>query len=219
MKGSVKLFIASMFVFACALGFFAGALCFNNKAPAPCEKGMMMPPPPPGFEGKGPHMGPPPGFHGPRHGGPEMGERHQGGRGPKVAPEFLDSLLQVTAEQKELIQKQRATSDSTTKAIRKQRQEAEKQLREAMEAGNADQINAAKASVLASQSAMLDQRVNSYNALAGILSKEQMEKFRAFHNENMKNVHEGPHGPKGHGPKHGPKPGHEGFPPPPPQHK
>lgn len=192
MKGSVKLFIASMIVFACALGFFAGALCFNHKAP--CEKSMMMPPPPPG----GPGMGHENGFRGPR--------------APKASPEYLDSLLQVTPEQKALLAQQKASMDSTSKAIGKQRRDAEKMLREALDSNNDEQINAAKAAISAAQSAMLDHRVNNHKQLVSILSAEQMEKFRAFHKENMKKGafghHKGPHGPKG------PKPGQV---PPPPQ--
>lgn len=169
MKTSVKLFIASIVVFACAVGFFAGSLCFGPKGP--CSKGMM---PPPGFEGKGPH----------------------GHRGFKVSPEHLDSLLQVTAEQKVLIEKQRTAMDSAMKAARQQKQEADKQLRDAMENGDAEKLKAAKASVLAAQSLQLDLRVQGYTELSNILSKEQMEKFRAFHKENM----EKKHGPKGHKP-------------------
>lgn len=192
MKGSVKLFIASMIVFACALGFFAGALCFNHKAP--CEKSMMMPPPPPGS----PDMG--------------HGEGPRGHKVPKVSPEYLDSLLQVTPEQKALLAQQKASMDSTSKAIGKQRRDAEKMLREALDSNNDEQINAAKAAISAAQSAMLDHRVNNHKQLVSILSAEQMEKFRAFHKENMKKGafghHKGPHGPKG------PKPGQV---PPPPQ--
>lgn len=187
MKGTVKLFIASMIVFAGALGFFAGALCFSHKAP--CEKSMMMPPPPPGEPGASHSKGP----HGPKI--------------PKVSPEYLDSLLQVTPEQKTLLAQQKAAMDSTSKAIGKQRRDAEKMLREALDSNNDEQINTAKAAISAAQSAMLDHRVNNHKQLASILSAEQMEKFRAFHKENMK---------KGaHGHHKGPKPGQ--VPPPPPQ--
>lgn len=200
MKTSVKLFIASIVVFACAVGFFAGSLCFGPKGP--CSKGMM-PPPPPGFEGQmpagfdgkmpppppgmKPGMMPPPGFE---------GKGPHGHRGFKVSPEHLDSLLQVTAEQKVLIEKQRTAMDSAMKAARQQKQEADKQLRDAMENGDAEKLKAAKASVLAAQSLQLDLRVQGYTELSNILSKEQMEKFRAFHKENM----EKKHGPKGHKP-------------------
>ncbi len=174
MNKSVKLFIASMVVFACALGFFAGALCFNQKNS--CSKeGVMAPPPPP--------------MHGP-------GMRHvNSGDAPRVSPEVLDSILQVTAEQKEQIRKQRVETDSIVKVVREQRKNAEKQLRAALDAGDMEQINTAKAAVAAAQTAMLDQRVKGYLGLAEILSKEQMEQFRAFHKEQTKK--------RPHGPRHG----------------
>lgn len=208
MKTSVKLFIASIVVFACALGFFAGSLCFGPKGP--CSKGMM-PPPPPGFEGQmpagfdgkmpppppgmKPGMMPPPDVEGKGPHGPKGPEGFQGRRGHKVSPEHLDSLLQVTAEQKVLIEKQRATMDSAMKVARQQKQDADKQLRDAMESGDAEKLKAAKASVLAAQSLQLDLRVQGYTELSNILTKEQMEKFRAFHKENMDKKH-GPKGPK-----------------------
>jgi len=201
MKGSVKLFIASLIVFACALGFFAGSLCFGPKGP--CNKGMM-PPPPPGFEmGMKPGQMPPPGFDGK---GPQGHEGFQGRRNQKVAPEYLDSLLQVTAEQKAKIEVQRTAMDSSVKAARQQKKDADKQLREAMEKGDMEQIKTAKANILAAQSLLLDLRVQGFVDLSQILTKEQMEKFRAFNEEQQKKNSERK-GPKGN------------MPPPPPQHK
>ena len=185
MNKSVKLFIASMVVFACALGFFAGALCFNQRGT--CPKGMMMaPPPPPPMEGYGKH-------------------HTKSVDAPRVAPEVLDSILQVTPEQKEAIRKHRAETDSMVKEIRGQRKAAEKQLREALDSGDREQIAVAKAAVQAAQSAMLDQRIQGYLSLSETLSKEQMEKFREFHRIQQKN--------RSHGPRHGKpgmKPPHEG---------
>lgn len=184
MKGSVKLFIASIVVLACALGFFAGSLCFGGPK-GHYNKGMMPPPPPPGFE-----MGKP---------GPDQDMDHSiyNRRGPKVAPEYLGSILQVTPEQKAKLSQQRSVTDSTVKAIRQQRRDAEKQLREALDSGDAAKIQAAKANILAAQEAMLDQRIKGFSSLSEILSKEQIEKFQAFHKEQMKKAHGNHKGPKG----------------------
>lgn len=185
MNGSVKLFIASLIVFAASVGFFAGSFC--NK---PCPKGPMamegMNPPTHKFDGKGPHefgKGPRGDFKGPSH-------------------EVIDSLLQVTPEQKAALEKNRTETDSAFKELRKNKFEAEKALGEALETEDSAAIESAKTKVLDAQMALLDHRINSVAALGKILTKEQREKFRAFHKENMKKFkhHKGPHG-KFNGPK------------------
>lgn len=182
MNGSVKLFVASLIVFAASVGFFAGSFC--NR---PCPKGPMAVeganPPPPKFDGKAPH---------------EFGKGPRGDfKGP--SPEVIDSLLQVTPEQKAALEKNRAETDSAFKELRKNKFEAEKALGEALESEDSAAIETAKAKVLEADKALLDHRVNSVAALGKILNKEQREKFRAFHKENMKKFkhHKGPKGFKG----------------------
>lgn len=181
MNKSVKLFIASLIVFAASVGFFAGSFC--NK---PCSQNSMAVEgsnPPPKFDGKGPH---------------EFGKGPRGDfKGP--SPEVIDSLLQVTPEQKTALEKNRAETDSTFRALRKQKFEAEKALGEALESDDAVAIENAKAKVLEANKALLDHRINSVAALGKILSKEQREKFRSFHKENMKKFkhRKGPMGPNG----------------------
>jgi len=226
MKGSVKLFIASLIVLAAAAGFFAGSICFrpcpfkgpvamDGKFPPPppgMKPGMMPPPgfdgknPPPGFDGKNP----PPGFDGPGPKGPhgEFGKSPEGPDMKGPAPEMMDSLLQITADQKVTLDKNRISVEETMKELRKNKFEAEKALGEALDSEDANAIETAKAKVLAADKALLDHRINSINELNKILTKEQREKFRAFHKENMNMFkghkgHKGPKGPHGH---KGPKP-------------
>ena len=193
MKG-VKLFTASLAVLALALGFFLGNFCSKgcpccNKAEmscckkmeGPCPRQGMTPPPPPGdFKGPGPHGD----FKGPKF-------KH------KMDPAIIDSMMQVTPEQKAALDEKRAKGDSIFKELRKNKHEAEKALGEALENNDAAAIEAAKAQVLDADKALLEHRINGVAALASILSKEQLDKFNQFHKEQMKKFREHKHGPKG----------------------
>lgn len=178
MNGSKILMVVSI-VLACGLGFFAGAY-FTKTCPmkANCEKNMM-PPPPPGFDGKGPH-----------------GPKGPMGHGPKGFDfEKIDSLLQVTPEQKTALEKQREDMKAGFKKLREEKMEAEKALKEALDGGDPEQINTAKNKVLEAQKAMMDLRIEGATGLAKILSKDQMEKMKAFHKEQQekfRNHHPGP---------------------------
>ena len=105
-----KLFAASLVVLALTLGFFLGnicgkcSMCCCNKAETvQCPRQGMMPPPPPG----GPHH--PGDFrdgHGPNgpHGDFHKGPRFKG----KMDPAVIDSVLEVTPEQKAALEANRA---------------------------------------------------------------------------------------------------------------
>jgi Spy/CpxP family protein refolding chaperone len=128
-------------------------------------------------------------------------------------PAAMDSLLQVTPEQKAAIEASRAKGDSIFRELRKQKHEAEKALGAALESKDEANIDAAKALVLEADKALLEHRINGMQALAGILTAEQLEKFNAFHKEQMKNFRER----MKNGPHRGPHGSHEhGNPPPPP---
>lgn len=180
MKGHVKFFIASLIIFAASIGFFAGSFCNKPclRADKVTEHSMM----PPKFEERGHHGDFKPGKFG----------KGPGHKGP--SPEVMDSLLQITPEQKIALEKNRAEVDSTNKILRSQKFEAEKELGQALDSENAEAIEAAKSKVIEAQKALLDHRINSMAALNKILTKEQREKFRAFHKENMKKFkkHMGP---------------------------
>ena len=209
MKGA-KLFTASLAVLALALGFFLGNFCGKScpccskgemtcckKMEGPCPRQGMMPPPPGDFKGPGPHGD----FKGP---GPKF--KH------KMDPAVIDSMMQVTPEQKAALDEKRAKGDSIFKDLRKNKHEAEKALGEALEKNDPASIEAAKALVLDADKALLEHRINGVAALAKILTKEQMDTFNQFHKEQMKKFREHKHGPKG--PHEGP---HGNPPPPPPQ--
>lgn len=183
MKGSAKLLIASFIILACSIGFFAGAISFGcNKVPMPCEKGMMTPPH--GDFSKKHHAKAP---HGPKDFKPNFAE--------------LDSILQVTPEQKAALDQQRTSMDSSFKVLRKQKMEAEKMLKEALDSENLEQIKTAKANILAANEALLNQRIEGAENLSKILSKEQMAKFHEFQKEKFQKFHKGPHD-REHSPRH-----------------
>ena len=168
MKGSAKLLIASIIIFACSIGFFAGALCFGCKG-MPCMNGnppcMQKMMPPPGMPGmKGSHGDKGPWAH-------KKGFRH----------DMMDSILQVTPEQKTALEKHRQQMDSSFKALNGQKMAAEKELREALDNGAAEQIDAAKAKILSAQEALLAARVEGVKNLKTILTEEQQAKFKEFH--------------------------------------
>ena len=190
-----KLFAASIAVLALALGFFLGNLniggCCCQKAEmscskkgAPCEHSAMNAPCEHGNHHMGEHKGPHGDFKGP-------GPRFKG----KMDFAEMDSLLQVTPEQKAAIEASRTKGDSLFKDLRKNKHEAEKALGEALESGDKNAIETAKAKVLDADRALLEHRINGVQTLAGILSKEQMKKFREFR-KGPKGPHEehGPHG-------------------------
>jgi hypothetical protein len=194
MKGA-KLFTASLAVLALALGFFLGSFCGKScpccnkgemtcckKMEGPCPRQGMMPPPPPG----GPHhpgdFDKGPGSHDGFHGGHKF--KH------KMDPVVIDSLLQVTPEQKAALDESRAKGDSIFKDLRKQKHEAEKALGQALESRDAASIDDAKAKVLDADKALLEHRINGMQALAKILNSEQLEKFNQFHKEQMKKFKE-----------------------------
>ena len=233
-----KLFAASIAILALALGFFLGTLkggcCCSGmgmsccKKGAPCEHSAMNAPCdctkglPCSCEKNGqPCHCPNCAKHG--HKGSHEGPHGDFNKGPKFkGPNFevIDSLLQVTPEQKAAIEESRVKGDSVFKELRKQKHEAEKALGEALESRDAASIDAAKAKVLEADKALLEHRINGMAALGKILTAEQLEKFNAFHKEQMKNFKErmknGPKGPGPHG-EHGPHGGHNhGNPPPPP---
>lgn len=230
-----KLFAASIAILALALGFFlgnlhiAGGCCCQKaemscckKGSMPCEHSAMHAPGAPCDCVKGQpcscekngqpchcpncakhgHDG-----HGPK--GDFKGHGPKGFNGPNF--EMIDSLLQVTPEQKAALEANRAKGDSIFKELRKQKHEAEKTLGAALESKDAESIETAKAKVLDADKALLEHRINGMAALGKILTAEQFEKFTAFHKEQMKKFHERRKGPKG--PHEGP---HHGNPPPPP---
>ena len=183
-----KLFAASLVVFALTLGFFLGNICGKSdcccnkaemacckKMEGPCPRQGMMPPPPPGS--KGPH-----GHHGDFHKGPNF-KGH-------MNPEVIDSLLQVTPEQKAALDANRAKGDSIFRELRTQKHDAEKALGEALEKNDAAAIEAAKAKVLDADRSLLEHRINGVAALGKVLSQEQLEKFNKFRKEQMKKFRE-----------------------------
>ena len=198
-----KLFAASIAILALALGFFLGTLkggcCCSGM---PCCKKMEGPCPRSAMNAPGaPH------HPGEMRGGPRgdfKGPAPKDFKGP-MNPEAIDSLLQVTPEQKAALEASRVKGDSIFKDLRAQKHHAEKALGAALESGDQKAIDVAKAQVLEADRSLLEHRINGVAGLAKILSKEQLDKFNAFHKEQMKmfkdRMMKGPH----HGPHGGPQ--------------
>ncbi len=186
---ATKLFTASIVVLALALGFCLGTLygqggtCCNGSEISCCKKGGMP------CEHDAMNAPDAPRLHGDRH---REEHRAQGdfGKAPdfkhRASPAFIDSILQVMPEQKAKLEENRTRGDSLFKEIRAQKHEAEKALGAALESGDADSIEAAKAKVLEADKAMLEHRINGVAGLANILTKEQLDKFNRFNREQMK---------------------------------
>jgi len=225
MKDSTKIFIASLIIFACSIGFFLGAFTFgggNALCPSKaatccskqldcCKKNMDC------CKKKGP-CGPDCTCPKCKRHGEEFGEgpHHKGDHFRddfrkdkkfdkkfdfKKGSAFMDSVLQVTHEQKAALEQQRKATDSTFKILRKQKKEAEKALREALDRNDDKQIAAAKASILKAQEALLNHRINGVKEFNKILTKEQLEKFKHLQFDRM--MHD----------KHGNHSGHDKEPP------
>ena len=142
--------------------------------------------------GEGPHHHKGEHFHGepprdPNFKGKDFGKKFDFKKGEA----FMDSVLQVTHEQKTALEQQRRVTDSTFKALRKQKKEAEKSLRDALDANDDKKIAAAKAEILKAQEALLNHRIKGVKDFNKILTKEQLEKFKALQFEHMKHAKHG----------------------------
>ena len=223
MNASTKTFLASLIIFACSLGFFIGAFAFNNAGSAFCSKNgtcefrpgdcckkkmdcckknmecckKKAPCGPdcqcPRCQKHGEEFG-----EGPHHNGKHFDKKFDKKFDFKKGEAFMDSMLQVTPEQKATLEQQRKAMDSTFKVLRKQKKEAEKALREALDANDDKKIAAAKTNILKAQEALLNHRIQGVKAFNKVLSKEQLEKFKAMQFEHMKHAKhdKGEHGPE-----------------------
>jgi Spy/CpxP family protein refolding chaperone len=96
----------------------------------------------------------------------------------------MDSILQVTHEQKAAFESLRLKTDSTFKELRKQKKDAEKALHEALDSNDEKKIAAAKVEILKAQEALLNHRIKGVKDFNKILTKEQLEKFKSFHKDH-----------------------------------
>lgn len=211
MNASTKTFLASIIILACSLGFAIGAFCFADRGfgTSCCSKQSTCTPSHQQCacgcvnhdcakndcscnccKRGGMHHGKHHGefhsehFHGKdfRDGKPHFDKKFDFKKGP--GPEFMDSILQVTHEQKAAFESLRLKTDSTFKELRKQKMEAEKSLHEALDSNDEKKIATAKAGILKAQEALLDHRINGVKNFNKILTKEQLEKFKSFHKDH-----------------------------------
>jgi len=170
MNGS-KIFTASIVVLALALGFFLGKVtgtCCHGHAPQAATEAEIAP-------DDRPDIGPRGKFRG----------KHDRKFNSEKNIAIMDSILQVTPEQKKLLEENRVKGDSVFKALRQQKHEAEKTLGQALENKDEGAITAAKAMILEVEKAMLENRINGVRALSKIFSDEQFKKFNEYHKEQM----------------------------------
>ena len=187
MKNSVKIFVASLIVLACAVGFFLGTCCSVHC----CHKHSCD------------RMDAPEKVAAAPEGHFKKGHEGMGFQKNWPHPAMFDSLLQVTPEQKTALDKHREETGKAFKELYGQKMSAEKELKEALDSGDEAQIEAAKVKILDAQKALLDSRIEGVKSINKILTKEQQEKFRQVlkdHIEKFKKGHHGKRGPQESGP-------------------
>jgi Spy/CpxP family protein refolding chaperone len=146
------------------------------------RQGIMPPPPPPGPHHHGDFQKGPRGPHGDFRESPRFKERFN--------PALIDSMLEVTPEQKAALDANRAKGDSIFKELRKQKHDAEKALGMALEKNVAEEIETAKIQVLDADKALLEHRIKGVAALTKILSPEQRAKFDQYRKEQREKFRE-----------------------------
>ena len=182
MKNSVKIFVASLIVLACAVGFFLGTCCSVHC----CHKHSCD------------RMGAPEKVAAEPHEGHfKKGHEGKGFQKNWPHPAMFDSLLQVTPEQKTALDKHREETGKAFKELFGQKMSAEKELKEALDSGDEAKIEAAKVKILDAQKALLDNRIEGVKSINKILTKEQQEKFRQVLKENIEKFKKGHHGKRG----------------------
>ena len=187
MKNCVKLFIASLIVLACAVGFFLGTCCTMHC----CHKHSCD------------SMGAPEKVAAPHEAHHKKKHEDKGFQKNWPHPAMFDSLLQVTPEQKIALEKHREETGKAFKEFFGQKMSAEKELKEALDSGDEAKIEAAKVKILDAQKALLDNRIEGVKSINKILTQEQQEKFRQIlreYHENFKKGHHGKRGPRESGP-------------------
>ncbi len=181
MKNSVKLFVASLIVLACAVGFFLGTCCSVHC----CHKHSCD------------RMDAPEKVAAAPEGHFKKGHEGMGFQKNWPHPAMFDSLLQVTPEQKTSLDKHREETGKAFKELYGQKMSAEKELKEALDSGDEAKIEAAKVKILDAQKALLDNRIEGVKSINKILTKEQQEKFRQVLKENIEKFKKGHHGKRG----------------------
>ncbi len=236
MNASTKTFFASIIILACSLGFAIGAFCFADRGVGAtcCSKQASVCAPSHKQCGCNKHNDCNCSKHGNedcscgcvnhdcdkndcsckccKRGGKHHGEHFKDHKrfdkkfDFKKGADFMDSVLQVTHEQKAAFEKLRVTTDSTFKELRKQKKDAERALHEALDSNDDKKIAAAKAEILKAQEALLNHRINGVKEFNKILTKEQLEKFKNFQKNHKAMPPRPEKGEHKHGPdyEHGP---------------
>ncbi|MBR2470032.1 MAG: Spy/CpxP family protein refolding chaperone [Fibrobacter sp.] len=181
MKNSVKIFVASLIVLACAVGFFLGTCCSVHC----CSKHSCD------------RMDAPEKVAAAPEGHFKKGHEGKGFQKNWPHPAMFDSLLQVTPEQKTALDKHREETGKAFKELFGQKMSAEKELKDALDSGDEAQIEAAKVKILDAQKALLDNRIEGIKSINKIITKEQQEKFRQVLKENIEKFKKGHHGKRG----------------------
>lgn len=168
-----KMFLASVVLLACSIGFFLGGICLS-KPHGICQNTQMAQP----MKKIG------------NEDSNKKGEKKARPEKPKFSKEKLDSLLQITEEQRAKLDDRKKGQDSLFKALKKEHREAEKELRHALEADtlNDDSISIAKEKLNAVQKKELELRIEGAKFLSEVLSIEQRNQMKKFHEKAKKHA-------------------------------
>lgn len=103
-------------------------------------------------------------------------------------PVDIDSLLQVTPEQKAALDANRIKCDSALKKMRENKHAAEHKLGEALDINDSLGVEKASLLVIECDKALLEHRIEAMRDLSKILTKEQLEKFNNLHKIHNKKL-------------------------------
>lgn len=164
-----KILFASIILLSCAIGFFLGALynspncSLNSENKAQFQQQQV----------KGKENFPDKNF--------KKNPPHK--KKGKFFFQELDSLLQLSSEQRLAMDGLRKEQDSAFSQIKKDTRNAEKELRQVLDADIIDSvlIQNAKIKILEMQEKALNQRISGKMALSKILTSEQKLKMKEIH--------------------------------------
>lgn len=164
-----KILFASIILLSCAIGFFLGALynspncSLNSENKAQFQQQQV----------KGKENFPDKNF--------KKTPPHK--KKGKFFSQELDSLLQLSSEQRLAMEGLRKEQDSAFSQIKQDTRNAEKELRQVLDADIIDSvlIQNAKIKILEMQEKALNQRISGKMALSKILTSEQKLKMKEIH--------------------------------------
>jgi len=164
MNKSIKLLIASVIILACSVGFFIGATVFQGSFTLKTTDSKSIE----------------------RDDSNRRWERNRSDRKRNKERRLhssLDSILQLTPEQKVKLDSHRVLNDSLRSLSFEKFKQAETELQEALAAQPIDEnaVEQAKKKLLQLNEEQLDQRIKDIRFFSATLTPEQHRSFKALH--------------------------------------